>query len=264
MTSSTPRVSPYPTISHDNASSVTLVTAAEVSGVASPVQADEKELAVQEEPAPDRDLADISIYRYYFATAPSAAWLLVYGSLAVLVALHTFMCKLWTPLRRHSWLMWWCNAAVWVKWWAEDNDREPNHNLNMRVGVYWLLGALVAGFFVLTPWYAYLPHFGKGRTRSQYARCLWSLVAPRTMVALHRDLLQTVLKYAPRVVILACTQRASLTEPPQCAIFISLIFGRRGNVEPVRDLPLFKFMTLWLRLIRSLTMAQLQSGPRTH
>ncbi|RAH46582.1 ABC transporter [Aspergillus brunneoviolaceus CBS 621.78] len=155
VTSSTPRVSPNPTIPHDNASSVTLVTAAELSGVASPVQADEKELAVQEEPAPDRDLADISIYRYYFATAPSAAWLLVYGSLAVLVALHTFM-------------------SVWVKWWAEDNDREPNHNLNMRVGVYWLLGALVAGFFVLAP-------------------CLWSLVAPRTMVALHRDLLQTVL-----------------------------------------------------------------------
>ncbi|OJK01305.1 hypothetical protein ASPACDRAFT_362, partial [Aspergillus aculeatus ATCC 16872] len=155
VTSSTPRVSSDPTISHDNASSVTLVAAAELSGVASPAQADEEKTPVQEKPAADRDLADISIYRYYLATAPSAAWLLVYGSLAALVALHTFM-------------------SVWVKWWAEDNDREPNRNLNMRVGVYWLLGALVAGFFLLTP-------------------CLWSLVAPRTMVALHRDLLQTVL-----------------------------------------------------------------------
>ncbi|RAH77151.1 P-loop containing nucleoside triphosphate hydrolase protein [Aspergillus japonicus CBS 114.51] len=156
VTSLTQRVSSDLTISNDNASSVTLVAAAELSGVASPVQADENETRPPIKASADRDLADVSIYRYYLATAPSGAWLLVYGSLAALVALHTFM-------------------SVWVKWWAEDNDREPNRNLNMRVGIYWLLGALVAGFFLLTPW------------------CLWSLVAPRTMVALHRDLLQTVL-----------------------------------------------------------------------
>jgi hypothetical protein len=48
--------------------------------------------------------------------------------------------------------------ATWVKWWAHDNDLEPNRNLVMRVAVDCTLCAVYAMMFLISQWYVLFRH----------------------------------------------------------------------------------------------------------
>ncbi|KAB8236980.1 ABC transporter [Aspergillus alliaceus] len=87
-------------------------------------------------------------YKYYLSTAPICAWCVFYMSLAIYVFLQVF-------------------PTVWLKWWAADNDKQPNVHWHMRVGVYWCLGILGIAFLMFTAWYhscLTLNHLSKGDT----------------------------------------------------------------------------------------------------
>ncbi|KAH8693924.1 ABC transporter [Talaromyces proteolyticus] len=109
----------------------------------------------------DRRESDFSTYKYYFSTAPWISWFVFYFFLASYVFFQSF-------------------PSVWVTWWAEDNDKMPNLHMEMRIGIYWMLGVLGIIFLVLAAW------------------CLVKVVVQTTMLNVHGSLVKTVFN-APMV-----------------------------------------------------------------
>lgn len=115
------------------------------------------EVSKAEEPGGALDASDLATYTYYFSAGPWLGWLAFLAVLSVGVATKVFQCK--HPVCLTFEMEWFTKsplliAATWVKWWAHDNDVEPNRNINMRVAVDCSLAVIYAAMFLISQWYA--------------------------------------------------------------------------------------------------------------
>ncbi|KAJ5298092.1 hypothetical protein N7508_008341 [Penicillium antarcticum] len=100
---------------------------------------------------------ELATYNYYLTAAPRLGWLLFVAALSVGITSKIFM-------------------STWVKWWAHDNDIEPNRNISMRVAVDCVLSAVYAMMFLVSQW------------------IMIHGVTAKTMMTLHQRLLKAVIR----------------------------------------------------------------------
>ncbi|KAI9848831.1 MAG: hypothetical protein M1837_006347 [Sclerophora amabilis] len=105
---------------------------------------------------PTRRTGDLTTYKYYI---DKIGWL---SSLLFLVLCALFVFGLTFP-------------QIWVKWWAESNERHPNSRIGFYVGIYGGLGALAIVSLMLACWH------------------LMAHIVSRSSAKFHKALLETVM-----------------------------------------------------------------------
>ncbi|TWU72156.1 hypothetical protein ED733_003640 [Metarhizium rileyi] len=104
-----------------------------------------------------RKNGDASVYRYYFA---SAGYLII--------GVNVFFMLIWTVTTELS--------SIWIKWWSEANEKQPNEKVGMYLGVYAALGVLAIVGACMAAWTALIP------------------IISKSAVKLHSDVLETTMR----------------------------------------------------------------------
>ncbi|OAA36246.1 ABC transporter, transmembrane domain, type 1 [Metarhizium rileyi] len=104
-----------------------------------------------------RKNGDASVYKYYFA---SAGYLII--------GVNVFFMLNWTVTTELS--------SIWIKWWSEANEKQPNEKVGMYLGVYAALGVLAIVGACMAAWTALIP------------------IISKSAVKLHSDVLETTMR----------------------------------------------------------------------
>ena len=92
---------------------------------------------------------DTSIYRFYLQSAGLLSPIIITATMITLAFCDGF------PSESHTYLViaiFTNNKDLWLKWWAEDNAREPNAHLGKWLGVYTALGVGAGLSLVIGAW----------------------------------------------------------------------------------------------------------------
>lgn len=89
-----------------------------------------------------RKKSELTTYTYYFS---NSGWHLLLGNI-VSVTIWMFLTEFSSKIIPFMSLL--CArfadviAAVWLKWWSEENERRPNHRIGMYMGLYATFGGI--------------------------------------------------------------------------------------------------------------------------
>jgi ATP-binding cassette subfamily C (CFTR/MRP) protein 1 len=99
----------------------------------------------------NRRTGDVAIYRYYIGSVGWIPTMIFIVSCSIFIFGISFPCKSSLLLPRwyvadHAVL------AIWVKLWAEYNEKHPNQRLGFYLGIYSMLGAISFLFLSISCW----------------------------------------------------------------------------------------------------------------
>lgn len=99
----------------------------------------------------NRRTGDTAIYIYYIGSVGWIPTIIFIVSIIIFIFGISFPCK-YSSLHSPS-MATDVFPAIWVKMWAEYNERYPNQRLGYYLGIYAMLGGLALFFLIVSCWY---------------------------------------------------------------------------------------------------------------